>query len=298
MTASFHRGELAVQRRAGEAEIAARVARSVQDEIPAAAAAYLAAQAFVVVASTDAGGHPDASLLSGAPGFVRVTGPRTLVIDRIPASADPLVAALERAATPIGLLAIEPATRRRVRINGTASREGDRIVVTTEQVFANCPKYIAVREPTALAAPTLDRREDAPVLGAGDRALIEAADAFFIASTDGDGHVDASHRGGAPGFVTVGRDGTLAFPDYAGNSMFMTLGNLEVDPRVALLFVDWATGDVLELRGNATIDWSRERAATLPGARRVVDVAVAHVSRFPRASPLRWRLEELSPFNP
>lgn len=298
MSAVFHAGERAVQDRARVTEIADRVARGVHREIPQAAARFLDAQAFVAVATTGEDGHPVASLLSGAPGIVRVTGPRTLVLDGTPEPAGPVRAALDRPDAPIGLIAIEPATRRRVRINGTARCNGDRIAITTEQVFANCPKYIATREPTTLdAGEAAGPSRETAALEAEDRRALEGADAFFLASTDGT-TVDVSHRGGAPGFVVVGGPSALAFPDYSGNSMFMTLGNVTVDPRVGLLVVDWATGDLLGLRGRATIDWSTERAAAMPGAERVVDVAVERVVRVPRGSPLRWRLHAPSRFNP
>ena len=90
----------------------------------------------------------------------------------------------------------------------------------------------------------------------------------------------------------------LSFPDYAGNTMFMTLGNLAANPRAGLLFLDWERGDTLQLSGRAVVDWSPERAAALPGAERVVDFEVDAVVRAPRALPLRWALEERSRFNP
>lgn len=313
MTFAFHPGELEVQRRAGESDMAARVAQGVHEKLSAVAARFLAAQPFVAVASTGADGRPGASLLTGAPGFLRAIDPRTLVIGAVPPADDPLAEALARAGAgapdtatvgpagppsiPVGLLAIEPATRRRVRINGTARRDGDRIVVTTHEVFSNCPKYISARVPVAVDPAPPRERLDASVLGPDDVRLLGAADAFFVASAAATG-ADVSHRGGNPGFVAVTGPTALSFPDYAGNGMFMTLGNLVEDPRVSLLVPDWDTGDLLRIDGEATIDWSAERAAGVPGARRTIDVAVAHVARHPGASPLRWRLDERSRFNP
>ena len=60
--------------------------------------------------------------------------------------------------------------------------------------------------------------------------------------------------------MTVHDDAHLSFPDYAGNTMYMTLGNLAANPRAGLLFLDWETGDALQLTGRAAIDWSAERA--------------------------------------
>jgi catechol 2,3-dioxygenase-like lactoylglutathione lyase family enzyme len=90
----------------------------------------------------------------------------------------------------------------------------------------------------------------------------------------------------------------LSFPDYPGNSMFMTLGNVAANPRAGLLFIDWETGDTLQLTGAAVVDWSPERASAIPGAERVVDFAVDRVIQMAGALPLRWVLEERSRFNP
>ena len=216
------------------------------------------------------------------------------------AAGDPLVRAFAEQHVPLAMIAIEPQTRRRMRLNGTAELRDGHIHLQTEQVFANCPKYIHTR---AL-------REGSPQLGAGPRVrhgerltarhrrLIDAADTFFIASAHPSGPLDVSHRGGAPGFVQVLDERRLAWPDYVGNSLYMTLGNLEVNPRAGLLIVDWEHGDTLQLSGTAVVDWSPERAETLPGARRVVDFAVEQAVQTTGAHTLSWRLEALSRFIP
>jgi ferredoxin-NADP reductase/predicted pyridoxine 5'-phosphate oxidase superfamily flavin-nucleotide-binding protein len=126
---------------------------------------------------------------------------------------------------------------------------------------------------------------------------VAAADTFFIATGHrGEGQnpafgMDASHRGGDPGFVTVASDTRLVFPDYAGNNHFNTIGNLVLDPRVGLLFVDFETGSLLQLTGRATIDWDSEAVARSPGARRLVTIDVEDVVELPRAVALRWDAE-------
>ncbi|MDO9410816.1 pyridoxamine 5'-phosphate oxidase family protein [Patulibacter sp.] len=313
-----HAGERAVQVRAGESDMAARVARGITREIPAPAAAFLAGQPMIVVAARDDDGAVWCSLLTGAPGFARAADERTVEVDASPSPGDPLATVLGRTGTPVGLLAIEPATRRRMRVNGRTrarvARAGvagvDRsgaagpavpgLIVGTEEVYANCPKYISRRsvvgvhpDRTGSGAPAMGH-----ALTGEDRAQVASADAFFVASTHADTGADASHRGGRPGFVTVHDDRTLSFPDYTGNALFMTLGNLASDPHVGLLFPDWRTGDLLFVSGTAAIDWSPERAAAHPGAQRVVDVRVERTVRLPGASPLRWGPPELSRFDP
>ena len=100
--------------------------------------------------------------------------------------------------------------------------------------------------------------------------------------------MDASHRGGDPGFVKVASDTRLLFPDYAGNNHFNTIGNLVLDPRVGLLFVDFSTGGMLQLSGRAEVAWEGVALERFPGARRLVYIDVEEIVELPMALPLRW----------
>ena len=91
------------------------------------------------------------------------------------------------------------------------------------------------------ASPTGTVSEYA-ALSPDQRAWITAADTFFVATHAAGLGADVSHRGGHPGFVSVTDEGRLTWPDYPGNSMYMTLGNLELEPRAGLLFLDWDRG--------------------------------------------------------
>lgn len=290
----FHPGELAVQRAMGQAETAERVGRSLRTDIPAVAADFLAAQRFLVLAGTAPGGAVWASMLTGPPGFAHAADGRTVLIDTRPDENDPLAAALTTA-TPIGLIALQPQRRRRMRINGIAEPHGPGLRITTEQVYSNCPKYIARREPIA-HHPTPPRPPDRrPDLTPAMQAAVTAADTFFVASTDPAGRADASHRGGAPGFLQVRSPTHLRWPDYRGNSMFMTLGNLVTQPRCGLLVPDWTTGGTLQLTGTATIDTDPTTLA--PGAQSALDFTITEVVARPEG-PLRWGPPEPSPANP
>jgi predicted pyridoxine 5'-phosphate oxidase superfamily flavin-nucleotide-binding protein len=298
----YHDGQREVQRRAGGSAIAARLVRGISAELPDAARAFLGGLRLLFAGSTDPDGHVWCSLLTGPPGFVATPDERTVAVSAAPgAAAEPLARALAAGPAPVGLLGLEPQTRRRIRVNGIAELGGPGLRVRAERVFSNCPKYIARRdvdgEPAA-PAPAPARVERRTALDAADRRLVAAADTFVIATAARDGSADASHRGGSPGFVTVHGDRRLSFPDYAGNSMFLTLGNLAANPRAGLLFVDWETGDTLQLSGRAAVDWSPTRAAAIPGAERVVDFEFEHVVATLGALPPHWVLEERSRFNP
>ena len=232
---------------------------------------------MIVVGCVGADGRVWASLLAGESGFVRALDERTVRVAAAPFPGDPLVEALQGAGTEVGVLAIDLATRRRLRLNGEAERRPDGIYGRTQQVYANCPKYIQAREPvTGGAEPGSQDGYTLRSRGLTDeqRRLLSNADTFFIASAHPEGGADTSHRGGNPGFVRLLDKSTLEFPDYSGNTMFNTLGNIASNPSAGLLFLDFEGGGTLQLTGDARIVWDAGRAARFAGAERVVEFRV------------------------
>jgi len=303
VSAEYHPGEIEVQERAGVRSMAERVGNSIHPTIPPAAREFLEEQLMVVVGSVGPDGRVWASLLAGEPGFVRALDERTVRIDAAPLPGDPLAEALQGAGTQVGMIAIEFATRRRLRLNGEAERRPDgSIYVQARQVYANCPKYIQAREPETSRAtePGLQdgRTRRSRRLTDEQRRLVSDADTFFIASAHPEGGADASHRGGNPGFVRFLNENTLEFPDYSGNTMFNTLGNIAVNPSAGLLFLDFEGGGTIQLTGEAQIIWHAGRAARFAGAERVVEFRAQEAVEIRGAIPLRWRFEGYSPFNP
>ncbi|MFI6866920.1 pyridoxamine 5'-phosphate oxidase family protein [Nocardia sp. NPDC050406] len=295
MTVSYHPGELAVQERMGQADIAQHVGRMIRADIPHTAAAFLAEQPMVVLAAADDAGRLWASQLVGPAGFARATGERDIVVDALPPPGDPLAEAL-RSPRRLGMIALQPQRRRRMRVNGLAEPTDTGLRITTEQVYSNCPKYITKRgiDEWRGGAPGSVRRSTE--LDTAQQEFVSAADAFFIASADRDGNADASHRGGNPGFLQVLSPTRLRWPDYRGNSMFMTLGNIAAEPRCGLLIPDWRTGSTLQLTGTAEITW--DDTTFTPGAQASIDFTITEVVDIANASPLRWGASELSPVNP
>ncbi len=303
MSARYHPGEIEVQERAGVRVMAERVGKGIHHAIPQAAREFLEAQPMVVIGSVSADGRVWASLLAGEPGFARALDGRTVEIDASPVPGDPLAENLVAAkgATTVGMITIDLATRRRMRLNGKAQRRPDGICVRVEQVYANCPKYIQAREwETVVHDPRAGRPNirRAETLTDDQRRRISWADTFFVASAHPEYGTDASHRGGQPGFVRFVDENTLEFPDYSGNTMFNTLGNIAANPNVGLLFVDFECGGTLQLSGEAKVVWEPERAARFAGAERVVEFRVYEVVEIEEALPLRWRFAGYSPFNP
>ncbi|HTX95008.1 MAG TPA: pyridoxamine 5'-phosphate oxidase family protein [Mycobacterium sp.] len=258
----FHGGELAVQRRAGVEADAARLAPMVaRGQIRAGAAVFISEATFAAMAARDRTGRLWISPLLGPPGFLSAASPRTLEINTPLASADPLSGL--SAGQPVGVIAINFMTRRRVRINGSlTSTETGRLTVNVDQAYGNCPQYIRQR-PMRVDGPPNDNRAplySGSTLRPSDIRIIEAADTFFLGTTHATSGNDASHRGGPPGFVRVAPE-HLWWPDYPGNNMFNSFGNLCADPTAALLFMAFHAGITLQLSGSASVCWSGQTTA-------------------------------------
>jgi uncharacterized protein len=307
----FHAGEQALQLRAGVRDRMEQIGRKViRDFMPDQHRALFTELPFVVVGALDGRRRTWASVLFGTPGFMSSPDPQTLRIAARPGYGDSIVAGLV-AGSPVGLLGIQLETRRRNRMNGTViEADEDGFVVRVGQSFGNCPQYIQARKPVFSAEPSStvaprSKRAEGAILSAGAAALVRRADTFFIATASPDAHggdpvegVDVSHRGGKPGFVRVDEgDGStvLTSPDFRGNSFFNTLGNLALNPRAGVVFVDFATGDLLSLTGKAEVIWDGPELETFAGAERLLRFGVDEGVWIGSAVPLRWSAPEPAP---
>ncbi|MEU3779641.1 pyridoxamine 5'-phosphate oxidase family protein [Streptomyces sp900129855] len=148
-----------------------------------------------------------------------------------------------------------PDTRRRLRlrVNGIARPTRRGLAIDTAQVFTNCPGRLRHRSGEARPPLAYGPTASGESLSPAQRAWIREADTFFIATASDTGAADASHRGGEPGFVEVVSPTELTWAEYPGNSMFMTLGNLVLNPRAGVLFLDERSGVTLHLTGTARV---------------------------------------------
>ena len=304
---AFHEGECAAQERVGVREkMSGMGSYAIRDCMPEQHRELFTRLPFILVGTVDQSGQPWASILANPPGFIQSPTSHELAIHALPFVADPLRDTLMPGA-PVGLLGIEPHTRRRNRMNGIVEQIiGKCFRVRVNQSFGNCPKYIQARQPEYVprdggAKPIFyNELGDETV-----RRIIQSADTFYIATaysankTDASARahgVDVSHRGGKPGFVHVGEDHFLTVPDYAGNQFFNTIGNLLVNPRAGLLFIDFDTGDLLYLAANAEILWEGEQLNAFEGAQRLLRFRVSAVRYVKASLPLRWGSVQVSPF--
>ncbi|GAA4709616.1 pyridoxamine 5'-phosphate oxidase family protein [Pseudonocardia yuanmonensis] len=251
----FHSGELAVQRRAGVDRDAARLIGMLDaPDLRGGLARSLAERTFLAITAHDRTGRLWITPLVGSPGFVEVRGPADLLVHAVPPPGDPLEGL--GAGQQVGILALDPARRRRVRVNGTLSGADEReLAVHVDQAYGNCPRFIHPRdlEPAPVLGPPTVRRGQA--LAPADVDLVRRADTFLLGTSHPTRGADASHRGGR---VVVEDARTLYWPDLPGNNMFNSLGNIAADPAAALVFVDFATGGTVHLSGQAEIDWAEE----------------------------------------
>lgn len=300
MTSIYHTGELATQARAGVQDMARRVGQTIHSLIPLAAQNFLGSQLMAILGTVDANGRVWASLLTGQPGFMQAVNERTVRIETSLVSGDPLVENL-RMSHDVGVLVIDLATRRRMRMNGKAEQQPDgSLYVMPKEVYANCPKYIQLRKPDISVNEVTVKRDVSRtrVLTKDQQRWIARADTFFIASFHPEHGADASHRGGNPGFIRVLGEGALAWPDYPGNNMFQTLGNICVNPQAGLLFIDFERGNTLQLTGQAQVIWAPRRALEFEGAERIVEFDIEQAIEIAGVTTSGWRLAEYSPFNP
>ncbi len=292
----FHEGEL-------RAHIAAGTGTpgfAIREMMPDQHRQFFSSLRFVMLATTDNDGWPVATIVTGPQGFINSDDPQSL---RIAASAHwqesftPLLAA-DKA---IGMLGIEFTTRRRNRANGyVTSFNDDGLHVHIAQSFGNCPKYIQARDvsnehndqSTSSVEFFTDVNDEV-------KRMISNADTFFVATASGDetmngSGVDISHRGGMPGFIRIAGN-TLTIPDFVGNRYFNTLGNMLVEPRAALLFIDFITGDLLHLQGTTEVLWQSDETGDLAGAERLWRFHITSGWKKSNAIPLQWTLREMAP---
>nr|BBH85450.1 hypothetical protein KTC_02010 [Thermosporothrix sp. COM3] len=300
MNAFYHEGEIAVQQRAGVYDRAQRMGQGIWSIMPPALQLFLLGLPMVVLGATDPRGKVWASVLFGTPGFLQPLSEHILDMAAFPDSADPLYERFARGSVfEIGLLAIDLSTRRRIRINGVAQGvERRHVLMETQQVYGNCRKHIQVRELEQVYDVSKQEVYRSSSLSAAQERWITSTDTFFIATAHPERGADASHRGGNPGFVHVPDASTLIFPDYAGNMMFQTLGNITTNPATGLLLIDFEQGHTLQLTGKAHIIWDERHVAAFPGAERLVVFSLEEVIEKRNAFPYRAYEVSYSPFNP
>jgi predicted pyridoxine 5'-phosphate oxidase superfamily flavin-nucleotide-binding protein len=265
----YHDQECVLQARYGMRDrIEAMSQRLMWREITPAQQAFFSRQTALVLAAMDLRGRPWATVVAGEPGFIATPDGHALHIGAVPAAGDPVLASLNSGAL-VGGLGIDFDTRERHRFSGRGSVTGcapPTLAVEIDLSYHNCPKYIQPQSaPLADTVLAWGPPVELPAFDQRARELVASACTAFIASASPDvtpyaaRGVDVSHRGGAPGFITITGERSIQFPDYLGNHMFNTLGNLQSHPWAGLLILDASSGDALQISGSARVELGRQR---------------------------------------
>ena len=307
ITSSFHAGETAIQERLGIANIVEEQTKGfIRSAMPAQHREFFEQLPFIIIGAVDNHGAPWVMPIFAPQGFITSPDNTTLHIAQMPA----LTEALKLDIGPgqkMGLLGIELPTRRRNRMNGVIkAQSNDGFTIGVEQSFGNCPKYIQQRQITSTITHrhTIPTEAISPLTRLSNKAkqVIQAADTFFISSrttafsSDPRTGIDASHRGGKPGFVKVEEDKRLLFPDFSGNRFYNTLGNIEADGRVGVFFPDFISGDAVFITGTAKVIWDEQQIKTFEGAERLVEITCKDIIYVKQFLGVHSQLIEPSPF--
>ncbi|TBR42458.1 2Fe-2S iron-sulfur cluster binding domain-containing protein [Marinomonas agarivorans] len=301
----FHSAEIAVQERLGIADMVAQYSEGfIRSAMPQQHRDFFCHLPFLIVGLVDDHGFPWALPLFGEKGFIQSPNSTRLTLAAKPLLTEALQLDFSEG-QKIGVLGIQLHSRRRNRMNGVIADITDAgFSIDVEQSFGNCPQYIQTR---VLEWTQQDRLQhdfaDVAVestIPAHMRTFLEQADTFFITSRtktfddDNRSGIDASHRGGKPGFIkTV--DNTLYFPDFSGNKFFNTLGNIESDGRVGLFFPDYGTGDAYFIAGHAQILWDDPAIQSYEGAERIIKITVEKAVAVAEFMPMTGDLIDFSP---
>ena len=305
MNQVFHEGEREIQERVGEQLHASKNSRAIAGSIIRGAFNFIEKQPMAIVSSADKIGQVWVSLLVGDFGFVTVPNATSLSIqkDMIYSDADDIFFSNLESNINIGSLFIELDTRRRFRINGIASHTREKIEVAVEEAYPNCPQYIQRRiiSTSENFSKAKAEKVKGTMLTEDQIQWISTSDTLFVGSQGGHNRLDASHRGGNPGFVGVLDNQTIKIPDYRGNSMYNTLGNFVQNPHAGLLFIDFQNRRTLQLTGTAEIlldQTSEQDLMETGGTGRYWLFKIKEAIVTTNHHHVNWEFMSYSPFNP
>lgn len=253
MDTKYHQGEIELQKRFGGTVMAGRAGRVIKDKIISGAIPFIENQPFVILSSKDTNENIWTTILFGESGWIdaKDEGQIRFFLDKLNSTDSDTFFENIKHNNQVGMIVIELGTRRRYRINGRVQRNNLHLDFKIEEAYPNCPKYIQRRIPSFFKKEKqLPSSVSGSILNEEQKAWIAQSDTFFVGSQSNAGLLDASHRGGEPGFIEVLENGDLKIPDYVGNSMYNTLGNLLETPKAGLLFIDFEKGNILQLTGS------------------------------------------------
>jgi len=297
----FHRGELDLQQLTGEPLDVAMASRIIQDTIPDNALHFLSQQSIIWIGIEDDEKFLWAFPLTGSPGFISSTNTKFLEIDLNEENTIP--DQWFRYFTKgkfIACLVIELSSRRRIRINGIIKEiNKQKLHIEVQQAYPNCPKYIRSR--VMLSNPetsTFQLVSSGTDLNEQSINIIDQSDTAFVASIGPNG-ADVSHRGGPTGFIKCHSPNKIIMPDYRGNNMFNSLGNLSINNSGGLTIVDFNQAYFLQLAGEVNLLFDgKHPSIETDGTNRYWEMIIHKWRLFKLESNFTWEELDFSPYNP
>ena len=260
----YHAGQLAIQKITGEEEIAKARIPMIETSLHERSIPFIEDQVLAFPGSEDSNGNIWISLLVGERGFISVPSLKEIKFDlsKVTSNRSDIFFKNIETKPTVGLLFHEAARRARYRAWGVARREGDQLSFDINMGYKSCPKHIQreVIEVPKNSKPISSEYQNGTTLGKSEQEWISNAHTFFIATQTKKGDVEASHKGGSPGFIEIQEDGILRVPDYFGNSIYSTLGNIYENPKAALLFINYKKGETLQITGTAELQFDQNSA--------------------------------------
>ncbi|KAJ5129561.1 Riboflavin synthase-like beta-barrel [Penicillium bovifimosum] len=281
-------------------------------------AAFLVQQCpLIALGALDSQGRPWSTLWGGTAGFAN-PAPESQIKLQTPVDSkyDPVVQALwvdqhtdKYRGRMVSALAIDLEKRRRVKLYGTmvggSLSDGDtghaQLVVHIDESLGNCPKYMNKKHivPVPLKPKLVS---DSPQLGPEALELLARADTMFLSSSHGAMTMDTNIRGGPAGFIRVASNdvggAVLVYPEYSGNRLYQTLGNLQTTPRAGYVVPDFVSGNVLYFTGSTEILVGKDAAAVIPRSNLAVRVTIAAAIFVENGLGFHGEAGEPSPYNP
>ena len=304
---SYHSGELSAQDKAGTKGVAAELAAGKRSALNFASAhdVFLAAQSFAALACVDLKSELVwVTPLFGRPGDLTAISEKEIAVSRDCIPNLDILNFIEPG-TPLSLLGIDLNRRIRHRINGvsmtSALGETSGLNLQVDEYSPNCPKYINRRDiiPASSGTSALNKGAKAETrteLNLDDQTFVRNMDTLWIGSYAPGVGADCNHRGGQPGFIRIVSPSTIEWPEYRGNGMFFTSGNLESYNKAGVTLVDFESGSMIQMTGVATVDW--EHDGSYEGASRKIVFHITSLVRTDDVTNHRWQRLDYSPYNP
>lgn len=301
----YHKGERSLHSRVGLSEqIGETGKRAVTDYMSAPHQQFFSKLSMLFVGGADELGDLWSSMLIGEAGFIQNINTSTIMINAQFNSLDPLFNQISKG-SDLGLLGLHFNARRRNRVNvKVLETDNSKILLTVKQCYGNCPKYIQRREASYEEISAPESSEPFDMINDDLNDFLLSVDSLFIASQhleEGEDHnsrgVDVSHRGGMPGFLQIPDNKTILIPDYIGNNFFNTLGNITLNPKIGLQFLDFDNGHRILMTGEAEVIWEEDEALPFNGVDRMIRFRLKHGYMLKNVFPFSWRFESYSPFS-